>query len=127
MSKEGIIKKKEIIQKHLKGASYSMDGRIYGEINANDILKAMDEWAGYCIFQSKSITTEYEIPKYILDAYAKQEAIAFDKWKHDNKYVQRVGFDTPVFAKDNVIVAGKQVYFCSAELYNEYLKSKEGK
>jgi hypothetical protein len=39
--------------------------------------KAMDEWAGYLISNSQSVSATYQVPKHILDEYAKQQAIAF--------------------------------------------------
>jgi hypothetical protein len=45
--------------------------------HSTDPEAAMDEWAGQLISSSQLITSEYQIPKRILDEYAKQQAIAF--------------------------------------------------
>src|SRR5882672_5634857 len=49
--------------------------------------KAMDEWAGHLISNSQSVTTTYQIPRHILDEFAKQQAIAFANFiaHHDYK------------------------------------------
>lgn len=41
--------------------------------------KAMDQWAGHLISNSSRVTTTLQVPKHILDEYAKQQAIAFLK------------------------------------------------
>lgn len=49
-----------------------------------DVLKAMDEWAdikvGEFISNQSSITTTYEVPKKILEEYARIRSIEFFKW-----------------------------------------------
>lgn len=62
-----------------------------------------------------------------MDAWARQVSIAFDQWKHDNKWVQYLGFDTPTFSKEKP-TAGKQTYFSSEELFNLFITeyNKEG-
>lgn len=57
------------------GAEWHTDKAI-----AADIYKAMDEWAGYLISNSSHVTTELQVPKHILDEYAKQQAIEFVNW-----------------------------------------------
>lgn len=53
-----------------------------------------------------------------MDEYAQQVAIEFDQWKHKNKWVQYLGFDTPTFNQGGKPEAGKQFYFSSEELFN---------
>ncbi len=62
-----------------------------------------------------------------MEIFAKQKAIAFDQWKHDNKWVQYLGFDTPTFNRERP-EPGKKVYFSSAELYElfeEFIKNNQ--
>lgn len=80
-----------------------------------DIVEsAMDEWAGYLISQKESITTTYEIPKHILDEYAKRKVIDFNKWQTEQGYVN--GFDDTWIKALN----GSPVASSTEELYNQF-------
>lgn len=82
------------------------------------------------ILETKNWNSEY--PNYMaeseildaMDEYAKQEVVNYDKWRHKQKYVQYLGFDTPTYNKEKPI-AGKEVYFSTEQLYELYLQSKQ--
>jgi hypothetical protein len=74
--------KESILDQHVKYA-WECD-QASPVIPYSEAEKAMDEWAGHLISGSQSVTTTYQVPKHILDEYAKQQAIAFDVWKREN-------------------------------------------
>lgn len=50
-----------------------------------------DSAQGSLIAEMKCITQTTEVPKYILDEYAKQQAISFAKWTEENSYAMLLG------------------------------------
>ena len=77
-------------------------------LDRDDVLKAMDEWAGYLISNSSHTTTMLEVPKHILDEYAKQQAIAFARFviskyePHGDNYVSIDKMDNTVYFSDEL-------------------------
>ena len=55
---------------------------------SDTIMNMMDEWAGYLISNSSHTTTMLEVPKYILDEYAK----AFANWILKEEFYLEDGF-----------------------------------
>jgi len=56
------------------------------------VEEAMDEWAGQMIACSTSITHTYNVPKYILDEYAKQQILAFLVFREQYKMQEEVNY-----------------------------------
>ncbi len=92
---------KEILQQHIKNV-VALNGDLVGDINANDIVKAMDQ-------------------------FAKHQATKYDKWKIENNWewstsqwgqhgkimwLQIQNFEVP------------KEYLTSGQLYELFLKSK---
>jgi len=102
-----------------KGAKPLANEEVSGIVS--DMYAAMDEYAGSLISQRVYTEKITEIPKEILDQYARQEAIGFLNWCAAMGY-EYSGPDhetgEPLFG---VLNGGNQD---AKTVYNEYLKSK---
>lgn len=118
MTKEEILGKTPII------ADKSGDN-LY--VNRKDALNAMGQWAEYLISQRSSITTAYDIPKHILDAFTKQQIIAFFTW-YGVKMASFLEYLTkikPISKSEEVEEAiRKHEGATFEELYNQFIESQ---
>lgn len=93
----------------------------YGHVPVNRIYEAMDRWAneklGAYISGQESVTHTTVVPKYILDQYAKQEAIEFGKWAGKNGYVY--------YPDLNEFTHEEEHDLSPDEAYEKFIQSKE--
>jgi hypothetical protein len=91
---------------------------------------AMGKWAdikvGEALSNSTHVTNTYEIPKHILDEYAKQEAIGFVKWIKGSIHTlwMPIGNNQWQAVRPSKLPIEQEI-ITSEQLYNLYLESKK--
>lgn len=81
----------------------------------------LSEVFGYHFDNETNTDIAFSLHKKAMEIFAKEQSIAFDQWKHDNKWVQYTGFDTPTFHRGGKPEPGVQFYFSSSELYQLFI------
>lgn len=86
--------------------------------------KAMDEWAGYLISNSQSVSATYQVPKHILDEYAKQQAIAFGDWIKENRWCYQEHLHEPSNWRYYNQHTEEDKYASTDDLYSQFIEQQ---
>lgn len=123
-----MTKQEEILKRayESKFPSQKYENRVNRKMDEEWIKPAMDEYAGWMISNSTSVTSKMEVPEHILNEFAKVRAIEFGDWKDD--FYMEVDSD---YEDDEVryysSYGADETKYTIEQLYNEFIKATTNK